>query len=934
MARTPSPLRKPLEHRKPTDTTVKRLYSTAFGCCKPGCGQPLLRQSDSTDEFLLNSRVAHIHARSEGGPRWDPQMSENDNRSYDNLLLLCIPHATEIDDTYEHFPPAMLREWKSSAVDEFERTRRNWPLDDRQVAEIVAASFDPRPLLETIAASMPFSARMRTREQALERTAAKARARRSVRLSALVPAQKVAEVIAWMAGNEEHLDVVPEGSVRVLVAPMGAGKSERALRWLEEGLGIAESNGERDVPLWLNAREITGSLESAVGDGLGAEPANGCRIVIDDLDGVSLRKADHLLMQARELVTVWPRACVLATARPGVPVHQGEVVRVEPWPRRRGGDLLRLLVGERIPWGIWAPETSALLGSPLTVLAFAARINASGDTNVTRLELLSDVAGTIIRSRLAEQATEETWRDLAQLAIRILDSSSAVRTSSFGIEPRVRKMTATDLVVDDEGLLSFALPLFEQHYGAQAIISDAVDLDTIAAPDAFARWRYAIAFAVASGEPRRQEQLMKRLAQLHPAAASWVLSEVAPDGRAHTEQWNELTDGKIIAMIKSRGGAAGASVSSTPAVVAAEWLREAQQALLDGVGPLAQSLAAHHDGQLVQWGAWLQSAYLTVAEARDSARPPAVTQLDSIHPDITISAGWERWTQQTFPDAEFGRWLWARERLQEELHRILQRRTLPLPAQSRLAAERLWYLSNFVIKFSAGRVPDRIEVGPLRDKVAEWMDNVRSSVNSTWQGSGGSVESDDIRWLDAQLEHVTADVLEPPWPRPDQPHRARRWAWESYSPELTLSIAQGVLRDALAGYRDLVETNFAAFGVALGLQSILPVRADGFVVRPDEGKDAWSVRMIVSLTHDLTVGVRDDAPIELRLITDDSQGIVREFAEPRVQNARQVAFGPSPIDHLAVRFNAMRPATNLAYEWLMRDLKSVGWLDRSIRYSD
>ena len=49
---------------------------------------------------------------------------------------------------------------------------------------------------------------------------------------------------------------------------------------------------------------------------------------------------------------------------------------------------------------------------------------------------------------------------------------------------------------------------------------------------------------------------------------------------------------------------------------------EAEQALLDGLGPLAESLASHHQGHLVRWGAWLESAYLTVAEARKTVPPP------------------------------------------------------------------------------------------------------------------------------------------------------------------------------------------------------------------------------------------------------------------------------------------------------------------------
>jgi hypothetical protein len=864
-------------------------------------------------------------------------MSEADNRGYDNLLLLCIPHASEIDDTPEHYPADLLRSWKQAEFDKYERQHRSWTLSDDQVAEVVAASFDPRPLLEQIAATLPFSSRMRSRVDALARAAAKARAKRSVRLAALVPPDRVDEVVTWMANHPNPTVHVPEGQLRVLVAPMGAGKSEQALRWLEEALHAAGEDPEVEIPVWLAAREISGGLELVVAAAIGGDPVRACRIVIDDLDSVSPKQADYLLNDARELVQVWPRVSVLATSRPGVPVNNQELLRVDPWPAKRGADLLRLLVGDNIPWGLWSKETVELLESPLSVLAIAVRLNAGGDAKVSRLQLLSDLAETIIRSRHSAQATDETWHDLARLAARVLEGSGPVRTSSFGTEPRVRQLAATDLVVNDGGVLTFALPLFEQHFGAQAIASNVVTLESAASPAIFPRWRYALAFAVATSEAPVQEQLMIRLARVNPAAALWILGEVAP-GDAHSEGWKDLTDMAIIAMIKRRrgagGGRAGEAPEPNPAVLAAGWLREAEQALLDGLGALAESLASHHEGRLVRWGAWLESAYLTVAEARKIAPPPEVIQLDSIHPEITIVSGWQRWTQYGFPDAEFGRWLWAQRRLRERLLRMFRQRTLPVPRTSRLARERLWFLSQFVMKFGTSQPPKTIEVATLREKVAEWMVRVENSVNSTWQNAGTTIESADVRWLHTQLELETGDLLEPPWPAPDQPYAARRWAWESYSPELTLAIATGVLRDALVGYRELVELNFPNFGAALGLYGVLPVRVDGLVARFDDDPQISQVEMMVEFVQDPSLGAWSTPPVGLNLVTDRAdESSLYEFGQARRRVPRST-FGPRTVEDLSLDLHVARPATNLAYGWLARDLKAVGWLSDDVRYHD
>ncbi|MGH3929124.1 MAG: hypothetical protein ACRDTF_04020 [Pseudonocardiaceae bacterium] len=550
---------------------------------------------------------------------------------------------------------------------------------------------------------------------------------------------------------------------------------------------------------------------------------------------------------------------------------------------------------------------------------------------MSRLQLLSDLADTIIMSRHSAQATNETWHDLARLTARILDSSDPVRAASFGNEPRVRQLTATDLVVNDGGVLTFALPLFEQHFGAQAISSGVVALEFAASPQAFPRWRYAIASAVSASEPPVQEELMILLARINPAAAFWILGEVAPGG-VYTGHWRDLTEAEIVAKIKRRRRP-GEVLEANSAILAAVWLREAEQALLHGLGPLAESMASHYEGRLVQWGAWLQEAHLTVAEARQTAPPPEVIQLDSIHPEITIASGWKRWTQYGFPDGDFGRWLWAQRRLQQRLAEMINRRALPVPRTSRLARERLWFLSWFVMMFGTSQLPKVIEIAVLRDKVADWMVKVETSVNSRRQNAGMTIESADIRWLDAQLELEKGALLEPPWPPADQPHAGKKWIWETYSPDLTLKIATGVLRDALVGYRELVELNFPNFGAALGLNSFLPARIHGLVTRLESDAQESHGRIMFELIQDPSTSMDAPPSIDLKLITDRTDETLYQFAQAR-RRAPRSTFSPQTLEDRPLDLHVARSATNLAYEWLARDLKAVGWLSEDVRFHD
>ncbi|MFJ9899778.1 hypothetical protein ACIQPR_41235 [Streptomyces sp. NPDC091280] len=141
--------------------------------------------------------------------------------------------------------------------------------------------------------------------------------RREARLS-LVPEDRVHAVLDW--GDKSSLPVVtvPAGTLAVLVAPMGAGKSEEAERWWHEGLERAGSDTGVAIPVWVDARKAVPDLVDAI-TRAGGDPATGLgRIVIDDLDGIAPEQIAYLLREARILLAAHPDAQILATCRPGV----------------------------------------------------------------------------------------------------------------------------------------------------------------------------------------------------------------------------------------------------------------------------------------------------------------------------------------------------------------------------------------------------------------------------------------------------------------------------------------------------------------------------------------------------------------------------------------------------------------------------------------
>lgn len=98
-------LRKP-----PTPKVLKRLFSlSANQCANPSCDNVIVDHKG-----VVIGRVCHIAGAEKGGPRFDSSMSADQNRAFENLLLLCANCHVLIDDDEGRFPVIKLKKWKAA----------------------------------------------------------------------------------------------------------------------------------------------------------------------------------------------------------------------------------------------------------------------------------------------------------------------------------------------------------------------------------------------------------------------------------------------------------------------------------------------------------------------------------------------------------------------------------------------------------------------------------------------------------------------------------------------------------------------------------------------------------------------------------------------------------------------------------------------------
>ena len=97
------------------------------GCCyEPECREPVMRVIK--DGWYVNVEIAHIRAKESTGARYDISMAPAARDSFDNLMLLCIPHHKIIDNvaTRGDYSVPLLHHWKGEREADIAVELREW----------------------------------------------------------------------------------------------------------------------------------------------------------------------------------------------------------------------------------------------------------------------------------------------------------------------------------------------------------------------------------------------------------------------------------------------------------------------------------------------------------------------------------------------------------------------------------------------------------------------------------------------------------------------------------------------------------------------------------------------------------------------------------------------------------------------------------------
>jgi hypothetical protein len=693
----------------------------------------------------------------------------------------------------------------------------------------------------------------------------------------------------------------PERPLRVIRGDVGSGKTLTGHRLFQEAVAAAISDPDAPVPVWFRARNAGEDLVSSIiaaCQGVGDAQRQGAFVVIDGADEIGSYAARTLLTEARVAAEALPGTRIVITSRP-LPAFEGieEVGTLPLLSLDEALSLITSITGRRTTGYGWPAAVTDAITRPLFALFLADWLRTRPGTPNTPGEMLQ---GLIDRAVPADQIDVNTL--LRQLAWLSTDRGEApVLAVEVGTPTQLAGLADNRLVVQHEGRLAFALPIYTQWFAAQALIQHEVEIaELVQNPVRLDLWRYALVVATRQLDFEASCNLLEPLVETEPALASQIIAEALREYEQPQQAENiNLAPTEVARRIRR---------------TSASWLRGLQPvsqllpfSTADGSQPLAMGVSV--DG----------SDLCVVRRPRDSAEQEDV-ELPSDVRLFSPNPGWGAMRMSRPVTEPAWPWRWTLHDVAAGVKPWVAQKLLPVD-DGPLFEEAAW-AQALLLTGKGSLTPTPIPLADIEQGLA------RFPPGAMVRDHRGVYDLRAIRAKLTELKAQGSTELAPPWPAADI-YPGGSFVWDLYSPEQLLARTTAVYQGALNGYKQLVEHWFPKVGPRLTVFATLPATAIGTLYFDKKDHDFTGGPVLQWLLHPVEQGQSTSVTFDVK---QESAGFMSDELRERHETAHDQLRALRPAQQHWISASAQgtalqifdaTPATNLAYEMLQADLKSV-----------
>ena len=705
----------------------------------------------------------------------------------------------------------------------------------------------------------------------------------------------------------------PQPYFTLISGDMGVGKSLAAERLLQRAIAESTANPSAARPVYLHARDATGTVNDAISRFVGAAEIadKGVALVLDGIDEIDIGRARELLLDALELASVLTSGFVVATSRARPEFIAAELVTlVEPMELGAALDLVGW-ASDREPPSQYSlpPDVREAIRRPLFSL-FLARALVVNDGRLPASR--ADLVRTLVEAALGSEPIEAlALPALRRLGALTLDrGGGAVPTAEVAEDQETRaSVIGSRLVAAEGGQMSFPLRILAEWFASESLASsDGPTISELTSnTERLARWTGALTIAAGTHGYEKATELLQSIAEKRPYFVGRIIEASLPeysDSRAQHLESEIIVGRRIRSATSQLLGAVGDARSFT--------------------GLYSASGDLHGLGISIRSG-MVETAWMPIDEAEAD-----VSELSDVLP---LDPAWNaRWTSFIGgPASEKPAWPWRRafDYVVDPTSEVVSRRLVVLTDNEPMASEAMWEAALMLTnRGGLSSAPTPI------DEVLEAIENLSPGAHPLRPGRRGSLSVGNLRILVQEAQKRDLKEIEPPWPTATGPPRGP-FVWSTYTPHELLLRARAIFSGAIEIYMALVQRLFAPLAPGLTRAALHPFVIEGSL---SAGKNTWREGEWPDITWILSPLEVGEAPrVDFEIGRSMPSWLEADINADRLLLKRRRPAAPPWVGPVRVsQFLDIldpKPATKLAYSWLFDDLKTIAWV-RGVGPSD
>lgn len=702
----------------------------------------------------------------------------------------------------------------------------------------------------------------------------------------------------------EYLKPNSEEKLVTIVGEFGVGKSFAVDRIYLDLLEKAEEDISFPIPVCINSTQMNSDIQRYIEKIIGNEEGEQW-IIIDGMDEISLSLASKILEEARVAIERWENLKIVLTSRPlsifnDIPERKS----IRPLSEKESLDLINFLNsnGYKINKMISFPQNiKEAIKRPLFAIILGLYLEKS---EVIAPTSIGDLLAYLIEHSLEKiNVNEEHTRRLLMRLAKLTTSrgNTSVKKSEVGSIDEIKGILDSGIVIEENGYLSFVLPILTQWFAAKAIAENLVNIEEIIEKENnLDYWKYAIIILITVFNEEQIDNILRKLVEERPGFASIIIEE----GIA---KWGFQSNPVIFSPLEC-----------------GEKIRMSMTSWVKALDILAYIIApVNSTGEVLPIGVIKKEEWLSTSWYQGNRDIPKVNQL-TLEKRSRDSIEWPSYRGARPGDNLSWYWRWTLEELSGSLSKLIKNKSLPICSE--IIYQELMWSSTLKITKKGSLYSGKISI----EEVYKILEDEYGDFNIIELGNNILPLELYVEYL-KELSVKSVKEITSPIPTADIENPSNNWVWSYYSHERLYLRTLKIFEEAIVGYREMVDTLFPTIKNRLRQYVLSPFVLKGELEIPPQSNDLYCGPTLDWYIEPLSLN--ENPQVEINLHVGDGKkshyrdSILEEIHE-RIKEYRPFAsewLFPSHTGQVLDIYGDT-PVTNLIYVWLEEDLKSIYWL--------